>query len=682
MAQMIMDSFREFTGGVVTAGLAARQSRSTSPKGWNSILVNVGRQSATPAKRPGCKTVNTDAIDTEAVMAQIEYLRYASGVPTRLHIVILASGEIGSIASDSSSGDGAWTQISSDAFATAEGADVAHTVAKNLLFIVDGSAKKKLRGTALENFGIVRPDSAPSAASGAAGGMTGTFEVRYTFENGNTNHESSASDTSSEVSLTSQKLSLSDVDVSSDSQVTKRNIYIRETGSQVSFRLAGSIDDNTTTTAVIDIDHTTLTVLGPNTTQNDPPPAGITATAWWKSYMIVADDQNIYWSQRDKPEAFFVDDFEPVGGLDGQKITALVPYGEALLIFKDRSVHALTGRTPASWQLKPLFTDIGCVSRRSIVNAGGVLGWWSHKGPMIWDGTGYPLPIGELLLGSDLTWNKARVTQIQGADDEVNQLMLWTYPSETATENDLIIPFGYNKLFSAWHSNKWDPMNVASLGTMQDSTGRRWVYFGNYNGQLFRFDDALADGVPSGTVTGTFTASGTSVSSISGTGFYATDSGLTGRMVTVEDENGVLMGRMAISSNTSTALTLEDDITGLTDGETYTYYIGGPNFEWATPPEDSDQSFIQKRYKTLHIKTANEGGTVGVDFFTDNNGDTAKRSLSFLDDHAEKSNIPKRLVASGVGLEWQAIVRQRAANQPVTLYDIAMTSQVLTEKIG
>lgn len=679
MAQTIMDSFREFTGGVVTAGLAARQSRSTSPKGWNSVLTNIGYQSATPAKRPGCKTVNPTQVSANAVNCQIEYLTYAAGVPTRYHIGILADGDIGYISSDPTAGTGAWTSINATAFATSDGKNVSHTIGKNLLFLVDGTVAKKLRGTTLENFGIERPSTAAVAAAGAAGGMTGTYEVRFTFENGNTNHESSASDTSNAIALTAQKLSLTSVDVSTDAQVTKRNIYIRNTATQVAFRLAGSISDNTTTTAVLDVDETTLTVLAPNTTQNDPPPSGITSAEWWQSYMVVADQENIYWSQLNKPESFFVDDFEPVGGLDGQKITGLRAFGPVLLIFKERSVYTLSGRTPASFQLKPLFTDIGCLSQLSIVQAGGALYWWSHRGPVRWEGSGYPEPIAELHFGS-VTWENSKSSLIQATNDETTSLVMWTYPQSGDTENTRMLAWDYK--LNVFASNRWDPMNVASLVQMQDNNGKRWVYYGNYNGQFFRFNDANADGVPSGTVTGTFTAVGTSVNSITSTGFYTTGTALAKRIVTIEDANRQYVGRAEISSNTATVLTLATAITSLVVGGVYTFHVGGPNFEWATPLEDSQKSFQQKRYRTIHLKTGNGGGDIGVDIYTDNDADTPQAYQHFTDDDGEKTTISKRLVASTVGLEWQAMIHNRAANVPVTLYEVSMLSDVLTEKIG
>ncbi len=679
MADMIMDSFPEFTGGVVTTGLAARASRSTSPKGWNSVLTNIGYQSATPAKRPGCKTVNTTTFGaSNGVSCQIEYLTYASGVPTRRHVVVLGNGDIGYVSTDPVSGTGAYTAISSGTFSSSQGKNLGYTTGKNLLFMADGTGIAKIRGTTLESVGITRPAAAPGIAVGAAGGMTGTYEVRYTYVNGNTNHESSASDTSGVVTVAAQKITVSVVN-SGDGQVTKKNIYIRNTATQVAFRLAQSINDNTTTVATLDLDTSLLTILAPNTTQNDPPPSTITSVAWWQSYLIASDDQNIYWSRLNKPEAFYANDFEPVGGLDGQKITGLYPFGPVLLIFKERSVYVLSGRTPASWQLKPMFTDIGCLSQRSIVNAGGALHWWSHRGPVRWEGSGYPEPIGELAFGT-VNFEASNAKLIQGTQDETNAMVLWTYPESGDASNTRILPWNYK--LNAFTSNRWDPMDVVSIASMQDSGGKRWVYFGNNNGQMFRFDDANADGVPSGTVTGSFTAVGTSVSSITSTGFYTTGTALTSRIAVIEDANRQYVGRARISSNTSTVLTLATSITGLVVGGVYTFHVGGPNFEWATPLEDSGKQFFQKRYKTIHLKTGNGGGLVSADVYTDNDADTPQTYRSFTDDDGEKTTISRRLDVGTVGLEWQAIVHNRAANVPLTLYSVAMLGEVLTDKIG
>jgi hypothetical protein len=683
MAQMITDSYREFLGGVVTSGLPSRQDRSSSPKGWNSILTNLSPTSATPAKRPGLTTINTSngRISANGVQGQWEYRITTQSYPafTTYHVTVDSAGEIGRIASEPG-GAGTYTTIQSTVFTGGYTKPIGGANAKNLLFLTQASVdQKKLRGTSLEEWGISRPGTATSVAAGAAGVMTGTFQVRVTFYNSNTGHESSASDTSASQTLSAQQLSLTNIPTSSDGQVTDRKIYIRNTATQTAFRLASTLSGNVSTSTTLNVDTSTLTTLGPNTTENDPPPATVHSAAWVNSFMFVADDQNLYWSKKNYPESFDAEDFEPIGANDGQKIVGLLGYGDVLLIFKNRSVYALTGLTPASWRIRPLFQDIGAVSGRSIKVVNGAIFWWSEKGPVMWDGTGPPRKVGELLLG-DIDWNKAYPHLIDSEVDTTLELVMWSYPEGSQTRNTRMVAFNYR--LQAFVTDKWDAMDVASLASVEHSDGERYVYFGNHNGQVFRFGDATNDGVPGGTDTGTFIAAGTSTTTITDAGFYTTGRGLEERYVSVVDSNRQLVARRRISSNTATVLTLASSVTGLTVGATYTYYIGGPNFEWATPLDDSGRPFEQKRYHHAYVKAERNDALVGVDIYTDADEDTPKRYLSFTGTDNEKSTISKRLTAACVGIEWQMVVTQREPDVEVTLYDIAMRSEPLTDKLG
>jgi hypothetical protein len=433
--------------------------------------------------------------------------------------------------------------------------------------------------------------------------------------------------------LFGQQLSITNIVVSADTQVTARKIYIRDTTTQTEFRLAATINDNVTTATTLNLNVSTLIVVGPNTVENDSPTTasstGFKYIAWVNSRMFVATDGLLFYSKKNKPEAFdstFIG--EPIGAEDGQKITGLVGYGENLLIFKTKSVYVLSGTTPESWRIKPIITDLGAVSRRSIVEEDGTLYWWSHKGPVSWDGSGQPTRIGNILLGTDLTWNTSNEGNIQAAVDSTNRLVVWTYPEVGQSRNTAMLPFSYEA--SAFVASLWDPMHTASLTTVEDATGTRYVYAGNYNGQIFRFSTSYTDdGVPGGTVNGTFVAAGTSFTTITGAGFYTTGQGLTERLVSIEDSNGQLVARARISSNTGTVLTLSAAVTGVTTGATYTYYIGGPNFEWDTTDSDSDKPFNKQRYEWLNLTVGTFGATVSVDLFTDANPTVPKRTFTF-----------------------------------------------------
>jgi len=674
----LFDRFHKWLGGVVTTDIAGEQTK-IATRGYNSILKKVGPTGAVVAKRRGLKLVNATPVTgaNPTINMQAMYIRNVGGTTTRYHVVLTYGGELGTLDSDPTSGTGAFTSISSIGATTTV---PNHVIAKDLFFFTYSSGHKKLRGTTLEGWGITRPASAPATATGAAGAMTGTFEVRVTFFNANTGHESSASDTSNATTLASQQLSVTSIPVSADGQVTARRIYIRNTSNQTEFRLAATISDNVTTSTTLNVNTSLLITLGPDTAENDPPPSAARYAAWINSRMFVADGSNLYWSEKDKPEAFDPDNYEPIGAGDGQNITGIIGYGDVVFIFKQRSVYAVTGTNPENWRIRPIFTDVGAVSHRSLIVAGGALWWWSEFGPTKFDGSGEPLRIGEYLLKDDVAYEATIVAGMSVAEDPNNKLVIWAIsePGQTL-RYDKFIALNYNT--NSFVTNKWDPMPAASLATIEDNSGNKWVYWGNWVGEIFRFDDADNDGVPSGTDEGTFVAGGTSVSSITGTGFRTTGAGLAERMVTVVDSNDALMGRVRISSNTSTVLTLAESVTGLTSGATYTFYIGGPNFEWDTIDEDSDRPFEQKQYKRAYILAENNPYVHYVGLFTDENPDVVKRQSSFTPS-GTKEFVPKNLVLSAVGRTGRLRVWNRKPDEPVAFIDLGLKSELLTDKIG
>jgi hypothetical protein len=619
-----------------------------------------------------------------SVKAQVDYLyRVSDNTFLTYHIAIGSDGRIDRIEFNIAPANIATAVFTGSSLPSS-------ALAKNLAFIVDNVAKKKLRQANLENFGIVRPSTPAVAAAGGGGIMTGTFEVRFTFYNANTGHESSASDSSNAIILSSQELSISSVDVSSDAQVTARKIYIRDNTTQTLFRYAGIISDNVTTTITLSVDETLLVILAPSTTENAPPPSTIKYIAYMNSYMFAADDNNLYWSKKDKPEAW--DETatgEPVGSGDGQIITGILGFGEVLLVFKTRSTYILTGTSPLSWSLMPLFSDIGCVAHKSAVAASGSVWWWSHLGPVSWDGRQITM-LGKLLLDLNTYTNPET---IQAAVEEDLNLVLFTHPG---TRNGGV---GRNTEIVAFHaergivvSDKWDGMDTCSIASITTSptSKRRQIFFGNYNGQLFCFNQAQSDGFVSGTQTGTFVAGSTSITTITGSGFYATGQGLIERYVSLIDSDGQLVARRYITTNSATVLTLDSAVITVS-GATYTYHIAAPNFEWHTVNEDSDKPFIKKKY---------QAGFIALDASLNPAGDDALIQVDTYTDKGTAFNLPKRMDTATVTLEdaqdtfknrysvgavghsWSQIISSRAPEVIVTILEVQMKSELLNEKLG
>lgn len=684
---IIRNSFRGWPAGVITSGRPERNPRTSAAHGYNTILTNVNATGATPTTRPGMLPWITTKTHTGAITSITDYVMYEDdGSHTSRMIVTGDDGGVWSLGFGLSP-----SSIVSGVFTADAPPSVA--LAKNLCFIVDDVAQRKLWGINCWKFGIERPSTAPSIGPGLVGVMTGTYEVRVTFGNSNTGHESSAGPTSNAATATLNQLGFADIPVSTDPQVDQRHIYIRNTDSQTIFRRAGTIENNTATVYALNVDTSTLVVSGPNTLENDPPPSTAKHIAWHNSYMFVADEGNLYWSKQNQPEAFDSSfEGEPVGAGDGQSITALYSFQDILLIFKTRSVYALQGSTPSTWRLSQLFSDIGCIGEKSIITANGAVWFWatgSINGPAQWDGSGAPTPIGPLLL------DFRQLPQQRGICaglDYTNSLVLWSIPYDSGddTHNSRIIAIHYERGIVA--SDKWDGMDISAIANVTTTSDglRQDLFFGNYNGTVFIQQEAVADGFPlSGTLSGTFIPVGTSISSITGTGFYtAGNTNLAEVYVTILDADGAWVARKRISSSTSTVLTLASSVTDLTPGSTYTYLIGVPNFEWHTVEEDGDQPFLQKRLLKGFISMTMDSvegdtHTARIDTYVDGNTSTVKRSNSAIATLDEEEQTVNRAFSVGAVCHSHShVVSQRESGVRFTLLGLEVTSEVLTEKLG
>lgn len=74
-------------------------------------------------------------------------------------------------------------------------------------------------------------------------------------------------------------------------------------------------------------------------------------------------------------------------GLDGDEITGLVPFGDRLLIFKHRSVYAISGTGPDDFQVYPVTREVGALAQRAIASTDmGVFFFSWPEGVFLYDG--------------------------------------------------------------------------------------------------------------------------------------------------------------------------------------------------------------------------------------------------------------------------------------------------------
>ena len=227
---------------------------------------------------------------------------------------------------------------------------------------------------------IATPAAPCSAATGAAGNVTGAVQYRVAFRNSRDGTESLASAASASVTAASQKVNLSSLPVSSDPQVNQRRIYRLDPGSTV-YRYLGDVGDNTTTT----YEDNTAAGLASAPLSNARGHAGAArCCAVYANRLFLGnvegDPSALVYSEAGEEWAFPATNLLYVDRGDGDEITGIVAAFSGLVIFKSRSIHFLLGEGPTTWQLRRVVEGNGCVSGHTIAKSAAGLYYLGHDG--------------------------------------------------------------------------------------------------------------------------------------------------------------------------------------------------------------------------------------------------------------------------------------------------------------
>ena len=199
-------------------------------------------------------------------------------------------------------------------------------------------------------------------------------------------------------------------------------------------------------------------------------------------------------------------------------------------------------------------------------------------------------------------------------------------------------------------------------------------------------------------------ASGTSVTTVTDltATFPTTNGGLTDCKVTLLDSSGYYVSstRQRITSNTATGFTLANAVTGLTSGSTYTYIVGGPDWQWDTYWSSLGDVFTKKRFLFLYLQMAASGTSVTIRCdlaFNFNTSSGQTKALTFstaapsavwdeaiwdVSEYGTEAAVNQRLRIGRTGWIWRVRVRNAYADQSATLYKVGVRASSLSDKQG
>jgi hypothetical protein len=232
--------------------------------------------------------------------------------------------------------------------------------------------------------GISAPPSAVTVASSGGGGVmeAGVRHVVMTFVNLDTEVESNPSPNSAAVTtVANDTILVTNAAVPTNPQVNGRRFYVELPGIAGQYYLALETSDITGTSFTL---NKAIESLGKLASFRNSPPIAIEYVdlAIWKERLWLSDGRDVFFSENvggvGLAECFASTNLIEVYPDDRNRISALVPFGERLVVAKSNGVHAIV-TSGDSWDLQTLSDRQGCPAGGSMRAAEGYLWWFSGE---------------------------------------------------------------------------------------------------------------------------------------------------------------------------------------------------------------------------------------------------------------------------------------------------------------
>lgn len=406
------------------------------------------------------------------------------------------------------------------------------------------------------------------------------------------------------------------------------------------------------------------------------------------SFNIFTDQSVVYFSEFNDFDAWGMDGqlFKNqlrVGGAGAAKsATAMIPLGNSLWIFTADSIYRayVAGSMSDSRSLAltptPVFDGVGCVGAKAWDSTDNEIYFLSQRGPMKFNGSSAPEPIGEKLGSTWLTGLNASQLSIAvvGFSPKMNTVK-FSVPQGSDTENSLV--YVYHRPSQTWWREEF--VHPGFYFRDVDSSGRPALFYAQ-GAFVFEDDIGTSDGVPSGTITGTVTSTTTSTLTDSTASFYTTGTGLQERYVHIYNATTyALVGRRRITSNTGTVLTWDTTTSSTLGGGTLTlaagqrYYIGPVLWWWKT--KDYAIADQAKRSYEAHFQFQVETtpSSMWITQYHDNNSATAYNTFTC-------NTVHKKLGLDARNFSFALKLEGRQTNSDIGLQDLTMEHQVEKDK--
>lgn len=353
-------------------------------------------------------------------------------------------------------------------------------------------------GDDISVLGINAPTTAVTTAVGAAGDLTGDYKFVVTFiRGGNFPCESNPSPISSKVTVSSEKIDLSDIPTSTDRNVTGRRIWRTKANGEI-FYWQEDINDNTTTSLsdvnVKDDELGKDYLSEENWYDRSIPKEGEHLEVWDNRMWIAGNKEfpnDLFRTNPGTAEEMKNTNFDAVRRREKDKLQNIITYGDDLYLFKRHSRFKFEKTGESGYELNQIPGVVGLKAPRSLKICGPLLIWLSDYGIEISGGEVVLRPVlSELVKKTLSTLNENFLNKVVAGHDE-NENKYWlAIPTGSNIEPDKVITFDYLKRSFDVYTF---PEKITCFGEVEDDDGNKQFVAGTDGGNLWVQGDGTTD---------------------------------------------------------------------------------------------------------------------------------------------------------------------------------------------
>lgn len=326
---------------VLDGGLNNKFERSIILDNESPDCANVVFSNGAVATRPGTSKLNTTAVGSFAIDGL--YTRHDSDQSQTM--IAWAGGSAYGLATTT------FTTIPSAQSVFTTAVRVCSTEYEDHIFFGNGGVDPyKYNGTDFTRHGVPAPTSTLTAATGAAGTLTGAYVYGVTYVNSQL-AEGNISPVTSTLTVAGSQINLSNIPTAPQSfGVASRRIYRTVTSGTV-YKRVTELANNTATTYT---DNTSDSALGVTAPSDNGVPPKYSTIVYHQNRLFCNDPSNpnfIFYSELGEPYTWPSLNFRKVGDATGDIVRALSVHENALVVYCDRTVYLIymQDTDPANW---------------------------------------------------------------------------------------------------------------------------------------------------------------------------------------------------------------------------------------------------------------------------------------------------------------------------------------------